>query len=160
MALIKSVNSYAGLGDAEAYFENRLDATDWVTASDERKDQALVTATSVLDSLDWSGVVVSSSQPLAFPRTGAYFDTRLGMMVQMESVGAPQRIVTATIELALHLLLNDGVLDDSGSVTELKISTIELKTIRPASKIPPLVKTLIAPLRINGGKSNAWFRAN
>ncbi len=160
MALIKGTNSYVGLGEAESYFENRIDADEWVAATDDQKDQALITATSILDSLDWSGIVVSSSQLLAFPRSGSYFDPRLGLAVGMKDSITPDRVVKATFELALHLLLNDGLLDDSGSVVELKIASIELTRIRPASRIPPVVKRLIAPLRSNGGSSNQWFRAN
>lgn len=160
MALIKGVNSYASLGQAEAYCENRLDADAWFDATDDQQFRSLITATSILDTVEWPSTVVSSSQPLAFPRVGFYFDPRLGTVVTMRGPDAPDRILKATIELALHLLLNDGLLQDSGSVTDLKIGPIELTSIKAASRLPPVVTRLIAPLSLNGARGNTWFRAN
>lgn len=158
MALSKGNNSYATVAEADSYFEDRLDVAAWTSASVAQKAQALTTATNYLDSLDWIGSVVSSSQALAFPRTGSYFDPRLGMSVTLDET-VPTRIIKATFELAYHLLNNDGLLDDTGSVVNLQIASISLNRIQSTNKIPSIVKRLIQPLRLNNG-SKLWWRAN
>lgn len=159
MALEKGSNSYVTLAEAESYFADRLDAAAWTSASVTQKSQALVTATSLLDETEWVGVAVSQSQSLAFPRVGSYFDPRLGMDVSMDGTSIPNRIIAATCELAFHLLNNDGLLDDTGSVKDLSVGSIRLSLVLPANKFPTTVKNTIKPLRANGG-ATTWWRAN
>jgi len=158
MALQKGVNSYVTVEEADAYFADRLDVAAWTGASVEQKPQALVTATKMLDDLDWTGYVVSESQPLAFPRTGEYFDPRTGTTISLNS-STPVRIQNATMELAYHLLNNDGLLDDTGTVESISIGGINITNIRQANKMPGVVDRLIKPLLVNSG-SNMWWRAN
>jgi len=158
MALLKGVNSYATLAEAELYFENRLNATAWEAADDTGKSKALIMATMMLDTLDWSGVASDSSQNLAFPRDVEYFDPRLG--VTISGVTTPNRILVATFEQAIHLLNNDDLLDNTGLIKDLTVGSVSLHTIRPASKIPSLVKRQIAPLLSNSNLSTSWWRAN
>ena len=158
MALVKGVNSYATVAEADSYFADRLDVAAWSEASELQKGQSLVTATSILDGLNWIGFAVSDSQALAFPRVGSYFDPRLGMDVAMTS-SVPTRVITATYELAYHLLNNDGILDDSGSVVDLQVGAISLKTISSPNKVPQNVNRFIKPLLVNSG-TNIWWRAN
>jgi len=156
MALTKGVNSNVTVAEADAYFETRLDAAAWTDEQDpDQKVRALCTATQMLDNLDWAGVAVSVDQSLAFPRNGCYFDPRVGANVPMNPT--PKRVEVATFELAYHLLNNDGLLDDTGAVTELSAGPIKLSHIVPASKIPLSVKRQINPLLINGG-ANTWYR--
>jgi len=158
MALSKGTNSYATLAEANTYFEDRLDVAAWTEATDAIKSQALVTATSVLNDENWTGYAISEAQLLAFPRVGSYFDPRLGIEVTLTNE-VPNRIITATFELAYHLLNNDGVLDDTGSVTDLTVGQISLKIESTANTIPPTVNKLIRPLLANAGQ-NSWWRAN
>jgi hypothetical protein len=158
VALIKGTNSYVSLEEAQAYFENRIDVAAWLLADDVMKEQALVTATSLLDTYSYIGQSLSASQPLAFPRIGMYFDSKTGTQVILDS-SIPDRIIKATFELSYHLLNNDGLLDDTGYVKELEVGSIKLKEIKSAPKVVPLVLTLIKPLRSNGG-SGTWWRAN
>jgi len=158
MALSKGINSYVTVAEAFSYFENRLDVAAWTDASDLTKSQALVTASAVLNDQNWIGTAISESQSLAFPRAGSYFDPRLGIDIALTNE-VPNRIITATYELAYHLLNNDGVLDDTGSVTDLQVGQISLTIKSTASTIPPTVKRVIAPLLVNGG-TNMWWRAN
>lgn len=158
MALAKGTNSYATVSEADSYFQDRLDVAAWTSADATQKAQALVTATSMLDDLNWIGTAVSDSQPLAFPRLGAYFDPRVGSDVQL-TTSVPTRIVTATFELAYHLLNNDGLLDDTGTVKNLKVGTINLDLITSSNKLPMRVRNLIKPLLEYGG-SRLWWRAN
>jgi len=158
MALLKGTNSYVTLAEANTYFENRLNVAAWTEASDLEKSQALVTATSVLNDEKWIGTAISDSQSLAFPRTGTYFDPRLGHDVSLAD-SVPGRVIDATYELAYHLLNNEDVLDDTGTVTTVQVGQISLNIDTSASTIPPSVKRLIRPLLINAG-SNVWWRAN
>lgn len=159
MALVKGTNSYATVAEAEVYFADRISIATWIAADETTKAQALTTATSMLDNLDWSGAAVSSIQSLAFPRTAEYFDPRLG--INVSSIDAvPDRIFLATIELAYHLINNEGLLDNTGGVKSIDISGISLNTIRPASQIPMVVKKLIRPLLLNTTVINSWWRAN
>jgi hypothetical protein len=159
MALAKGTNSYATVAEAETYFEDRIDVAAWTAASAPQKAQALVTATNILETLEWVGVAISEVQSLAFPRNGVYFDPRLGIDVSLSPTSVPSRIIIATYELAYHLLNNDGLLDDTGIVKDLSIGSIKLSTILPASKVPNNVKRIIKPLRVNNG-ANLWWRAN
>lgn len=159
MALVKGVNSYATVEEADAYFADRLDVAAWTAASSTQKAQALVTATKMLDNLDWIGVAVSDSQTLAFPRSGTYFDPRLGMEISLSETSVPSRIISATYELAYHLQNNDGLLDDTGLVKDISIGSIRLSTVTSPSKIPGVVRKLIRPLQVNAG-TNLWWRAN
>jgi hypothetical protein len=158
MALAKGTNSYVTAVEADAYFVDRLDVAAWTSADATQKDQSLVTATGILDSLIWTGVAISESQPLAFPRSGYYFDPRLGIQVTLSNT-VPDRIQKATKELAYHLLNNDGILDDNGTVTDLSVSSINLSTIRAPELVPATVKRLVKPLLANAGGSS-WWRAN
>lgn len=158
MALQKGVNSYVTVDEADTYFADRLDVAAWTGASEEQKPQALVTATKMLDDLDWTGYVVSESQPLAFPRSGDYFDPRTGTTISLNS-SVPMRVQNATMELAYHLLNNDGLLDDTGTVESISIGGINITNIRQANKLPGVVERLVKPLLVNAG-SNMWWRAN
>lgn len=159
MALTKGTNSYATVSEADSYFGDRLDVAAWTSASEPDRGKALVTATLILDGLDWMGIAVSETQALAFPRNVAYFDPRIGIEVTVGGTTIPVRVINGTYELAYHLLNNDGLLDNTGDVTDLQIGTISLKTIRAPSKIPFTVQRLIKPL-LNNVAANAWWRAN
>lgn len=155
MALTKGVNSYVTLAEAEAYFADRVDAVAWFElADDDRKSQALVTATTLLDSLNWDGQSVSETQPLAFPRRISFFDPRLGVDVCTDET--PDRMNKATFELAYHLLNNSGILDETGTVESLQLGPISLETVKNASTIPSVVKRFINPMLRNGGSIPVW----
>jgi hypothetical protein len=160
MALVKGVNSYADLTEADTYFENKLDVAAWTDAAEVQKEQALCTATSILDEMVWIGIISSETQDLAFPRKEAeYFDPKLGTMKSLNSIEVPGRIVNATYELAYHLLNNDGLYDDTGMVKNLELGDIVLETVMPANKTPRVVKSYIKPLLSNSG-ARTWWRAN
>lgn len=159
MALAKGTNSYATVSEADSYFEDRIDVAAWTSANATQKAQALVTATTLLNDLNWIGIAVSDSQTLAFPRTGVYFDPRLGMDIVLDETEVPMRIITATYELAYHLLNNDGLLDDTGTVERISLGSISLDNVVNPNKIPSHVKRIIRPLQENSG-SNSWWRAN
>lgn len=159
MAFTVGENSFVSLADAEAYFETRLDVAAWTEAAESQKLQALATATGTLNEMRWSGIAVSESQSLAFPRLGTYFDPRVGAHVSLDGATARKRVDTATFELAYHLLNNDGLMDDTGSVTDLQVANIVLTKVVSADAVPAVAQRAIKPLLLNGG-SNVWWRAN
>jgi hypothetical protein len=157
MALIKGTNSYSTVEEADSYFEDRLDASAWVNADEDLKSQALVTATSILDNRNWIGRAISQDQLLAFPRSGNYFDPKTGYNINLSSE-VPRRIIKACQELAYHLMNNDGLLDETDSIENITVSTINLTNIQKANLIPSAVKNLIRPLESNS--NYAWWRYN
>lgn len=159
MALAKGVNSYITVDEADAYLQDRVDVAAWFTADNTARAQALITATSMLDTLPWVGYAVSEAQSLAFPRRGSYFDPRIGYSVNLNEADIPKRILNAVAELAYHLILNDGLLDSSGGIKSLTVGPIQLNDISPVPSIPSFVKRLIKPLQVNSG-GNPWWRAN
>lgn len=150
-------NSYVTMADAEEYFSNRLDVAAWTEASLELREQALVTATMALERYVWIGRVVDVNQPLSWPRTGSFFDPRLGYTVDLS--GIPQRIKTAQLELAYHYLNNDGVLDSGGGVSEVKVGPIHVKGIESPSIASVVAQNYLAPLLASAG-GRQWWRAN
>lgn len=159
MALVKGTNSYGTVAEADAYFSDRIDVAAWTDASAEEKAKALVTATKLLDEIEWPGRVVDVDQPLAFPRIGSYFDPKLGVEVIFDDVDPPSRLINACFELAYHLCNNDGLLDDTGSVKTINVGSITLENIMSANKMPHTVKSLIRPIRGQSAQ-NSWWRAN
>jgi hypothetical protein len=159
MALAKGVNSYATVAEADSYFLDRLDAAVWSAADATKKAQALITASDYLNDQKWVGIAVSDSQSLAFPREGSYFDSRVGAEVILESNVVPTRIITATYELALHLLSNSNLLDDTGGVKSIAIGSIKIDLPEAANKMSSNIKRIIKPLLQNQGE-RSWWRAN
>ena len=159
MAVQLNVNSYATVESADLFFADRLDVTAWAEATPTAKGQALTTATQMLDDMLWAGTAVDGSQALAFPRVCEYFDPKVGSLIYLDGSTIPDRIVRATLELAYHLLNNDGLLDSSGAVSEIAIGPIKLNGLKSVSKVPSNVRNIIKPLLVNAGAST-WWRAN
>ena len=170
MALIKGTNSFVNLTEADSYFEDRLDAAAWASAYDELKEQALVTASLTLDDMKWKGQVVDRDQALAFPRANGIFrDSSRGIRTAFDAdyvydadaetetdLSRDIRMVRkATYELAYHLLNNDGLLDNTGEITDIKVGSISLKEVRSAKRVPTVVRRVIEPMLQNSGKS--WW---
>lgn len=158
MALVKGTNSFVSLTEAEAYFADRMDIAAWTSAESSVKSQALVTATRLLDNLEWTGTAISESQSLAFPRTGWYYEPKQGMDIELPA-DTPTRVKYATYELAYHLLNNDGLLDDTGVVDNITVGSISLSIVSSPSTFPNVVRKYIKPLLKNSG-SAFWWRAN
>ena len=156
MDVTKGTNCYASLEEAETYFEKRIDASSWTTATIERKKQALTSACVLLEALEWVGSICSVSQPLAFPRVGCYYDPRLGQHVELS--GYPDRLLTATFEMALHLLSNEDLVSDTGGAKAFSLAGLNMTSIQKAAIYPSVVKRLLRPLLNNS--SRAWWRAN
>ena len=157
MALVKNTNSYATVEEADAYFEDRLDSAAW---GGILKADALVTATSVLDSKSWGGYAVDADQALAFPRVYSYFDPKVGRVVTLSATETPKRILEACYETAYHLLNNDGALDSVSTVESLTVGPIKLENIGSVKSISTLAYNLMRPLLDTQAHSGGYWRAN
>lgn len=91
MALVVGTNSYISVADANTYFEDRLDADEWINADDTVKAKALITATRSIDREPLIGKKYSDDQTLQFPRL-------------TDGASIPQIVKDACCEEALFLL--------------------------------------------------------
>lgn len=158
MALSKGINSYSTVLEADTYFADRLDVAAWTSTDSLTKAQALITATSILDDMSWTGSALVEDQALAFPRTGEYFDPKIGSLMSLGD-DVPARIIKASMELAHHLVNNDGLQDDTGSIRRIQVGSITIENNVKPDVLPANVKRLVRPLMVNSG-SHSWWRAN
>ena len=168
MALVLNTNSYVEIADADTYFDTRIDSANWFGSTDEIKEQALVTATQLVDDHAWIGSAVSSSQALAWPRKNAiYVDDRLGLQVTVAQNEIPSRVKTAVYEQALHLINNEDLLAgttqtfESISVGSISLTDSNSDVTRTSIK-PSVVMRPLRPLMRRGttGQGSGWWRAN
>lgn len=137
MALISDVsepirsNSFATVDVADIYNSERLYRDAWATQTAERKESALIWASSIISrGFRWKGWRVEEEQLLAFPRYGVVDID--GYTVDYDIY--PRKIVEGTCELAFYLIQNNPQTDsplDAG-LTEIKVSTIMLKFSKEA----------------------------
>jgi hypothetical protein len=169
MALTLNTNSYVTLDGADAYLETRIDSANWFDATDEIKEQALVTATTMVDNRAWIGYAVSSSQALAWPRKNAsYYSTRMGQTITVATNVVPDEVKIAVYEQALHLTNNEDLLTgqttnyESISIGSISISDSNGDVTR-VSKTPSEVTRPIRDLVKRGGMGgmgSSWWRSN
>lgn len=168
MALTLNTNSYVEIDDADEYFETRIDSANWFDANDEIKEQALVTATTLIDARAWIGYAVSSSQALAWPRENAiYVDNRLGQQVTIANNVVPSQVKVAVYEQALHLLNNEDLLAgktqtfESISVGSISVSDSN-NDVTKTSITPAIITRPLKDLLVRGrqGVGGTWWRAN
>lgn len=168
MALVLNTNSYVTVAEADTYFETRIDSANWIDASDEIKEQALVTATQLIDDHAWIGSAVSSSQALAWPRSSViYWDDRLGLQMSVDEDVVPTRVKTAVFEQALHLVNNEDLLAgtvqtfESISVGSISLSDSNGDVSKTPIKPSIVMKSIKPLLRANSGAmGSSWWRAN
>jgi|AntAceMinimDraft_6_1070360.scaffolds.fasta_scaffold01401_12 hypothetical protein len=168
MALVLNTNSYVTIADADDYFETRIDSAAWTALDDDIKEQALVTATQLVDDSAWIGSAVSPSQALAWPRKAAtYADDRLGYQITIPEDEIPARVKVAVFEQALHLVNNEDLLTGTTQTFEsISIGSISLSDsngdVTRTSVRPSVVMKPIRPLirRGMGGLGSSWWRSN
>ena len=168
MALVLNTNSYVTIADADAYFETRIDSASWTSAPDSTREEALVTATQIIDNNPWIGSAVSSSQALAWPRRNAnYLDNRLGMQIAFSETEIPSLVKVAVYEQALHLLNNEDLVAQTTQTYEsISIGSISVSDsnndVTRISVTPSFVIKPIRPLLrrgVDGLGASSW-RAN
>lgn len=118
------------VGDADDYFGARLGASSWTGATADQKAQALVTARRMMDRrVVWAGTLTVASQTEAWPRDSATCD---GVAVTDGTI--PDNVVYGQFELALALLEDEAVQDNTGSGSNLKrakAGSAEVEFFRP-----------------------------
>ena len=160
MALTKGTNSYSTLLEADAYLQDRIGDAEWISIGAQAQEQALVTATRILEEMNWVGSASSNTQNLAFPRRGSYVDPSRGRTITFnpDATEAPRRVKEAQYELAFHLTNNPDLINDTGRAVNLSVGNgaVVLADQIPASLIPGAVRRKIAPLLVNGGSRRVF----
>jgi len=159
MAIKLNMNSYVTLDEANAYFIDRSNSNKWHLLNNNEKEEYLTTATGYLDDVvTYVGVAVSTSQPLAWPREGSYFDDRYNDMVSFEDPDRPARLQKATFEMAMHLIENPCVLDTTAQAESIAVASIKLTKIQYPARLPHLVRRALGELAEFGGLTpwRAW----
>ena len=139
--IVPNANSYATVAQADARHAMSTSADLWDAFDLPVKEQRLVTATRMLDTLfDWNGISVLDDQPLGFPRRSQ------GGYVFMRKV--PTAIVNAAIDLALWLpedVTVSGTTDDA--IQEITLGPIGLKfaTSSSTSSTTTTARPLVPP---------------
>lgn len=160
-----SANSYELEAEADVYFDERLPLpVPWV-ASGQNNAAALIMATRVLESMafprrtlrkdscdclmyvtsrQWTGAPASTTQRLAWPRTGMY--DRNGNAIPSNVI--PQELKDAESELAGQLLMADTTLDNAviiGGITSVRAGSVSVsfKDIIEKHVIPDAVLALL-----------------
>lgn len=164
MTLTVGTDTYISLSDMATYVANRGFSSAW-TGEDSAKEAALRIACKHLDySYVWRGEPTSTSQALAWPRSGVY--SRNG--AEISSTVVPQDIIDAQCELALQWIGDDQLMPTStylaqsdldaqkGGVQREKLGDLEkeyrvrdsylfaLGSYAPLKKIYPYVDLLVS----------------
>jgi len=168
MALVLNTNSYVAVAAADTYFETRIDSANWTNAAETLKEDALVTATQLIDNRSWIGSAVSSSQALAWPRKNtSHYNPRLNLEVKFTESEIPNEVKIAVYEQALHLLDNEDLLAQTTQTFEsISIGSISLSDtngdVTRTSITPNIVIKPLRHLIRRGveGMGSSWWRAN
>jgi len=123
-----SANTYVTLAVANQYHLDRpAVGTTWSAALPEAKNAAILWATKLLDSrINWTGVVVTSTQALLWPRYGMYYRNGYSVL----STVIPVELQEACAEFARQLLADDRAGDSSVEtlgLTEFATGSLKLK---------------------------------
>lgn len=148
MALQIDVNSYVTVAQADEYFTDRVNADAW--HSSDHRDGALVTATTLINLLEFRGELDDLEQPLLFPRIGEYYDTSRNVYIDLNTDYVRGLIDKATMELAFHLITNPDVLNDTTTSGSLGVGALNLSFIRKAPTINGIVNRFLKDVINNG----------
>jgi hypothetical protein len=133
-------DSYVSLEAANALAAQRLFAGAWDAATDETRAQALITATALLDRLQWQGRPLARTQPLAWPRVAESCPEGYPLTVE-----TPPEIATATVEWAIHLL-NAGAMPGRPAIMQEMVgASMVMHFAHIADELPKHVRRLIEP---------------
>jgi hypothetical protein len=148
-----SANSYVSLSDAVTFFESWLNADAWDAADDTNREKALVMAAKQLQRENWIGQRATTTQALAWPRTGAEKPdsyggwTDFGWAAHYETTEIPQEVKDAQCLLALALLNGYG---QTGGSTVKSFSadgfSVSFGETRSETVLPVDVTRMLAPL--------------
>ena len=111
-------NSYAQVPECDDYFDQHVYPAPWATSAADKKAEALIMATRVIDSqYQFNGWRTTTTQALQWPRQncpdpdrrpgGVYSPLLLGGSNYIESNVVPRGVVLATFEMARELCAVD-----------------------------------------------------
>ncbi len=117
-----TANSYLTRDEATQILTvNRLWGATWADSTDEKKDAALIWATSLIDTaFDFYGYIRHLDQSLRWPRTGVI--DRDERSVDYDTI--PKQVKEATAELALVLLKRDRTVEPAALGKGVKSVTV------------------------------------
>lgn len=153
-----TANSYVTLAEGEAYMAERLNVEAW-TGSDDKKKQALITASYRIDQEQFEGYKTTTAQQLKWPREGATDED--GEEYDPDTI--PTIIKWATFEEALALLNrgNNDLLHDSGLEEYKRVKVGELEIERnlsfSAGQLGENVKRILRPVLATASNSSVVF---
>ena len=148
MSLTVGADSFVSLSDADAYFGARLRSEAWDAADAADREKALRLATAILTRQRYVGSLASSSQLLAWPRSGAV--DHEGRAIGSSTI--PSAIKDATCEFAKRLLTDDFYADQGNrGVRKVTVATIsfEYDGRAPEREMPDVVLDIIRPLLLS-----------
>ena len=138
--IIVGQNVYLSLADAQAIADTRLFAEHWDAGLGEPQARALITATALLDRMNWKGRKLAPTQPLAWPRVAERAPLGYPLAVEI-----PDAIKTASVELAIHLL-RTGTLGGGPALMQRMLGdAMEMFYQHIADELPKHVRRLIEP---------------
>ena len=154
----ENANSYVTESEADDYFENRLHSGLW--ADFEQKEQALITATKLLERyVCWNCVRKNLTQSLTFPAYNAYDNQ--GRLISNSVI--PVQVKEATFELAYSILEEDRTLEnDLAGISNIKVGSLSISAVSSDRKdvIPPTVYQILRSLGTSQKSTNAWVTLN
>lgn len=155
-----SSNSFATVSEADDYFDERLNTSDWDDASTDDKERALIMATRRIDRETFEGTRVDpdpEDQQLAWPRTGVVDQD--GRVFDNDVI--PDAIKHATFELALVIIGDEDFLADSGLEAFDQVSVGDLSVTprhqQRAGELPEAVTRYLDPFTF-GSRHNVRVR--
>lgn len=163
MALVTTIggstaNSYISYDDATTFFDSRLNAETWYSTDETVCEKALKMAAQRLQRENWIGSRVTTTQAMAWPRSGAAKPDSDGDFVATGLIGVgwaawydtdeiPQEVKDAQCLLALALL--NGYGQTNGQSIESFTAdgvTVRFGDARSESLLPDEVTRLIGSL--------------
>ena len=145
-------NSYVTVAEADAYFDERANASLWSTSTE--KESLLITASRLLDwQLKFKGSKTSELQSMSFPRSDIELSS--GYIVPSDSI--PTELKWAVFELALLSVGTDRVADNPlAGIDQVKAGSLFIKTAPPSSNpktpiIPDYIRTLLKDFTSTAG---------
>ena len=140
--------AYCSVDTATNYHAIRGNST-WALLTTAQMEEALRRATDYIEqryAMSWQGWRVSSSQALAWPRSGVVYD---GVSVSNSII--PQSLINATAELALRAAAGELEEDLTRGVLREKVGALEVEydAKSPERKRYIAVENMLKPLFLN-----------
>jgi hypothetical protein len=133
-------NSYVSLDAANALASERLFAGAWAAATADTRAQALMTATALLERMQWEGRPLAPTQALAWPRVADRCPDGYPLTADI-----PAPIAAATVELAIYLLGQAEMPGGPAIMQRMLGDSMVMHFAHVADELPKHVRRLIEP---------------